>query len=53
MVVTKDENTGFLTVETVYGKDQSKLRVEGVDCLLWAVGRSPNSLDLGLEKLVS
>ena len=53
MVINKAKNTGLLSIETVYGKDQSKLQLEEVDCLLWAIGRVPNSLDLGLDKLVS
>ena len=49
----KKEKNGLLTIQTVYGKEQTKLSLTDVDCLLWAIGRVPNSLDLGLKELVS
>lgn len=42
-VEKKDD--GLLTVHTKEGET-----VEGVDCLLWAIGRSPNTEKLGLDK---
>ena len=53
MVVTKADSTGLLTIQTVHGKDKSKLEIDGVDCLLWAIGRVPNSSDVGMGDLVS
>lgn len=47
----KKEKNGLLTIQTVYGKEQTKLSLTDVDCLLWAIGRVPNSLDLGLKEL--
>ena len=36
---------GTLTIETSTGT------IEGVDCLLWAIGRVPN-IEIGLDKVV-
>ena len=52
MVVTKDESTGLLTIKSVKGENEEFV-ISDVDCLLWAVGRTPNINNLGLEKLVS
>ena len=40
----KKSGTGELTVITEEGDS-----VEGVDCLLWAIGRTPNTAKLGLD----
>ena len=50
--VTKDPSTGLLTLHVLKNKTD-KEELSGFDCLLWAIGRSPNAKDLGLEQLVS
>jgi len=52
MVVTKDESTGLLTIKSAKGENEEFV-ISDVDCLLWAIGRNPNTNNLGLEKLVS
>lgn len=42
--VTKQAD-GLLTIET------NNCKIHDVDCLLWAVGREPNTSDLGLENV--
>ena len=42
--VQKDPSTSKLTVTTDKGD-----KIEEVDCLLWAIGRTPNTKDLGLD----
>ncbi|CAG8949502.1 hypothetical protein HYFRA_00007732 [Hymenoscyphus fraxineus] len=46
--VEKDEKTGKLTVH--YEDSNGKGALEGVDSLIWAIGRSPEVEDLGLDK---
>jgi glutathione reductase (NADPH) len=46
--VEKDEKTGKLTIHYKDSKGEGKL--EDVDDLIWAIGRSPEVEDLGLEK---
>lgn len=41
----KKQSDGLLTIETNNGE------INDVDCLLWAIGRQPNTLSLGLENL--
>ena len=45
--VTKDSSTGLLTI---HQKDKAAL--SGFDCLLWAIGRTPNTDNFGLESVV-
>ena len=52
MKITKSEDTGLLSVDTLAGQNKETLQINDVDCLLWAVGRVPNTTDLGLEELV-
>ncbi|KAI6248265.1 Glutathione reductase [Erysiphe necator] len=47
--VEKDKETGTLTLQ--YQEADSIGEISGVDCLIWAIGRSPEVKDLGLEKL--
>ncbi|KAI9054050.1 hypothetical protein LZ554_001221 [Drepanopeziza brunnea f. sp. 'monogermtubi'] len=46
--VEKDETTGKLTLHYKDANGEGKL--EGLDALIWAIGRSPEVEDLGLEK---
>jgi glutathione reductase (NADPH) len=46
--VEKDEKTGKLTIHYKDANGEGKL--EGVDNLIWAIGRSPEVEDLGLKK---
>ena len=46
--VEKDEKTGKLTIHFKDANGKGKL--EGVDNLIWAIGRSPEVEDLGLKK---
>jgi len=46
--VEKDEKTGKLTLH--YEDSNGKGTLEGVDSLIWAIGRSPEVEDLGLDK---
>jgi len=46
--VEKDEKTGQLTLH--YKDDNGEGKLEGLDHLLWAIGRSPETEDLGLDK---
>ncbi|CZS89970.1 glutathione reductase [Rhynchosporium agropyri] len=46
--VEKDEKTGKLTLHYKDANGEGKL--EGLDTLIWAIGRSPEVEDLGLEK---
>lgn len=45
--VEKDSSTGKLTISYKEGNSQSK--VENVDHLIWAIGRTPATKNLGLE----
>jgi glutathione reductase (NADPH) len=47
--VEKDENTGELTIH--YTDSNGNGVLEGVDPLIWAIGRSPEVKDLGLESV--
>lgn len=47
--VEKDEKTGKLILH--YHEANGKDQIENVDSLIWAIGRSPEVKDLGLEKL--
>lgn len=47
--VEKDEKTGKLTVH--YKDSTGEGALEGVDSLIWAIGRSPEVEGLGLEKV--
>lgn len=47
--VEKDKETGKLTLH--YHEANGKGQIENVDNLIWAIGRSPEVKDLGLEKL--
>lgn len=47
--VSKDSDSGLLTV-SVGSPDDGAAPVEGVDCLLWAIGRTPNTSALDLDK---
>ena len=53
MKITKSDSTGLLSIETLAGQNKETLQINDVDCLLWAVGRIPNTTNLGLEELVS
>lgn len=44
----KDDETGKLTIH--YHDTEGKNKLENVDCLIWAIGRSPMVTGLGLEK---
>jgi len=46
--VEKDEKTGKLTLHYKDANGEGKL--EGLDTLIWAIGRSPEVEDLGLDK---
>ena len=46
--VEKDETTGKLTLHYKDANGEGKL--EGLDTLIWAIGRSPEVEDLGLDK---
>lgn len=46
--VEKDEKTGKLTIH--YKDSDGEAKLEDVDELIWAIGRSPEVEDLGLEK---
>jgi glutathione reductase (NADPH) len=46
--IEKDEKTGKLTVH--YEDSNGKGKLEDVDELIWAIGRSPEVEDLGLDK---
>ncbi|XP_001635558.3 glutathione reductase, mitochondrial isoform X2 [Nematostella vectensis] len=48
--VSKDSNTGLLTLHTLKNKTE-KVDLSGYDCLLWAMGRNPNTNNLGLEHM--
>ncbi|XP_066919504.1 glutathione reductase, mitochondrial-like [Clytia hemisphaerica] len=51
MKITKCDNTGLLSIETLAGPNKETLQINDAECLLWAVGRVPNTTDLGLEGL--
>lgn len=44
--VTKNDSTGLLTIELANGD-----AVQDCDCLIWAVGRTPNVENMGLESI--
>ncbi|KAL3427656.1 glutathione reductase [Phlyctema vagabunda] len=46
--VEKDEKTGKLTLH--YKDSNGEGKLEGLDTLIWAIGRSPEVEDLGLDK---
>jgi len=54
IAITK-ESSGLLTVKySTKSPDDTEAipaQLNDVDCLIWAIGRAPNTLDLGLEKL--
>lgn len=58
MKIIKNQNTGLLTVSATTKESsdgdlkEEAFEISDVDYLLWAVGRSPNTLNLGIDKLV-
>ena len=54
--LVKDANSGALTVSyTIKSPEEPEPKaseIKDVDCFLWAIGRNPNTFDIGLEKLV-
>lgn len=54
MSVTKSNETGLLSVKANLKKDgttKESIEILDIDCLLWAVGRKPNTENLGLQEL--
>lgn len=48
--VEKDESTGQLTIHYTDSENRSGAKVDGVDHLIWAIGRSPLTSKIGLEQ---